>query len=148
MISIFKKQIITNTEIVNFWSSNSFDQEVREYRNKNYQITRNNTELLIHAKNENVFLNPKQDFLQARIDLRSTNTKRNIIVEPKVFIERLYIGLSLGLFLFFLLNLKDSILVAFILLTIFSLILYYNYHQINKAILTFKNDLEDPMENE
>lgn len=136
---MFQSRIISNEPTVRFWQKISEESNVRRISDKLFQFSSKDENVTIKIKNEGKILNPKIDFLQARL----LHDEKIIIVETTKFIKYLYIGLIVFTFLFALLQLKNSLIASIAIVIIFGMIFLYNYRKVNKAIIKFKNILED-----
>ena len=136
---MFQKRTISSEPTFKFWQNLCNGSNERRLRNQLFQFSQNNDEVTIRIKNEGMIRNPELDFLQARLN----NKKQEIVIETTNFIKWLYVGLTIFILLFALLQLKNGIIATISVLLIFGLIILYNYRKINKAIIKFENTLEN-----
>lgn len=136
---MFQKRTISSEPTFKFWQKLCNGSKERRLRDQLFQFSKDGEEVTIKIKNEGIILNPEIDFLQARL----INDKQEIVVETSKFIKWLYVGLTIFIFLFALLQLKNGIIATIAVLLIFGLIILYNYRKINKAIIKFENTLEN-----
>jgi len=138
---MFEKRNISIQSTIDFWESLSSEQSEIRLNNQVFLFSKKKDEIVINIKNEKVILNPKIDFIQARID-KKIKGQTKIIVETKKIISLLYQGLIIFASVFIVLNIINKILPLIFLTIVLGLIMRYNYNQINKAIIDFEEVLK------
>lgn len=136
---MFQKRIISSEPTIKFWQKLCKGSKERRLRDQLFQFSTDGEVVTIKIKNEGMILNPEIDFLQARL----INDKQKIVVETSKFIKWLYVGLTIFILIFALLQLKNGIIATIAIILTFGLIILYNYRKINKAIINFENTLEN-----
>lgn len=136
---MFQTRTISNESTINFWQKLCNGSKERRLREQLFKFSKDGKEVTIKIKNEGIMMNPEIDFLQARF----IKDKKIILVETTKLIKWLYVGLTIFIFLFALLQLKNSIIASITVILLFGLIIFYNYRKINRAIVKFENTLEN-----
>jgi len=136
---MFQKRTISSEPTFQYWQKLCKGSKERRLKDQLFQFSKNGEEVTIRIKNEGIIYNPEIDFLQARL----INDQKEIVVEVSKFISSLYVGISVFIFLFALIQLKNGIIATIAVLIIFGLIILYNYRKINKAIIKFEKTLEN-----
>ena len=136
---MFKKAIITDAQLVRQWrDSYSLGQQIKvdEYE---FILEKQTDGVLINCTHPNVMIGSLMAFLQATLK----NGSNAIIIESKPFIKLVFTLVFGGIIsMSLLIVMKENLIGAIVMLILASLIFYYNYVQINKGILIFKEVME------
>ena len=139
---MFDKKTITNKLTFDFWKSLSSINTEKQIGDHFYKFEKIKDATLILIKNEDAFLNPKTDFIQAKIQ-KNQISEESITVEAKKFISILYQGLIVFISVFAALTFSNNIAALLLIAIVLTLIMRYNYKKINEAIHEFAYLIEN-----